>query len=280
MKRATIVLILAMLAVTVSVAPFSNASDALLDAKRDAAAKLLKDGKSAEAQKLYEEVVAQDASTWSDHYALAKLHDKSGDTAKAVEAYRLTAKLLKNNTRTAAERTALSDAEKRTKVLDETSQKIDALVEDLVKQVNALGKEAEKEKNVRAIERLRKLQLAAVQAGARNVRVIIIVDARTDWHDTGIDVEPGDEFEFAARGNWSVKKGESKPVGPDGAGAAVPPATAAYGMLIGRVGISEPFGVGSAKRWQATESGRLQFAINDSGRYDNEGSMEIAIVRK
>jgi tetratricopeptide (TPR) repeat protein len=278
MKRATIVLILAMLAVTVSVAPFSGASDALLDAKRDAAAKLLKDGKSAEAQKLYEEVVAQDAGTWSDHYALAKLYDKSGDTAKAVEAYRTVKTLLSSNARTGAERSALSDSEKRLDVLDQLSGEIEAATKEFFKALDKIDKDAAKIKDKGAADRTFQLRAAILAAEPRNGWAAFQVPPNR-YVDTGYMLEAGKTYTIEARGKWTVEAGVS--CSPAGRTDIPPNASGRVGGLVALVseGGNAQF-VGEATTFKASANAQLRLVVNEpSDRWSDNRGFIWAIVK-
>lgn len=279
MKRTPIFLILAMLIASVVVAPFSRAGNALLDAKRDAAAKLLKDGKSADAQKLYEEVVAEDASNWSDAYALAKLYDKSGETAKAVEAYRQTVKLLKNNTRTSAERSALAESEKRLDVLDQLSGEIEAATKDFFKALDKIDKDATKIKDKGAADRTFQLRAAILAAEPRNGWAAFQVPP-THYFGTGYMLETGKHYTIEARGKWTVEAGVS--CSPAGRFDQPPSISGPIGGLVALIseGGNALF-VGEATTFKATANAQLRFVVNESSeRWSDNGGFIWAIVKQ
>src|SRR5437016_4623190 len=64
------------------------AADAVLDAKRRAAAQLLHDGKPAEAIALLEEVTKATDTAYADHLLMARASEKLGQTSDALRHYR------------------------------------------------------------------------------------------------------------------------------------------------------------------------------------------------
>lgn len=267
------------LAVTAALAP---ASDALLDAKRDAAAKLLRQGKTADALKLYEEIVANDEKVWSDHLALAKIYDKTGETSKAVESYQVVLALIGSAPKSGTERAALSEAKKRLDSLDALSQELDRWLGDAAKSLRSLVDNAEKTKNTLALARIQKVQRGLVQAGVTGIPMLIHVDAKADWVDTELSLVPGDTIQIAAKGRWSVKASDpSRTTDPDGLVQLSLLGGFPQGMLLARIGRDGPsIPIGSLRAVQAEAPGSLFLAINDDGRSDNAGEADVYIVRK
>src|SRR4030095_15335113 len=108
------------------------------------------------------------------------------------------------------------------------------------------------------------------------------VPATASWTDTGIDVQAGDMLSFAANGEvrWGRGGGDTSPA--DGNPAAMrnsyPLRGAPVGTLIGRVGNSAPFPIGTntgAIRMPA--SGRLILGVNDDDRRDNSGAFNVVV---
>jgi hypothetical protein len=108
------------------------------------------------------------------------------------------------------------------------------------------------------------------------------VPARSEWADTGISVRKGDLLTFSATGviAWGHKSTEI--ASPDGAPLAkrdkYPVPAMPVGGLIGKVGDSHPFPIGSnpnAIRMPA--DGRLLLGVNDNHRDDNSGMFYVAV---
>lgn len=110
----------------------------------------------------------------------------------------------------------------------------------------------------------------------------VIVQARTRWTDTGVDVRPGQEIVFAASGE--VRWGPGRRDGaagernsPFNQGRPMPDRNAA--ALIGRIGPNgDPFFVGdSTQGIRVRGAGRLYLGINDDFLEDNSGSLRVVI---
>jgi len=107
------------------------------------------------------------------------------------------------------------------------------------------------------------------------------VDAATPWNDTGIDVRAGMDVYFEATGK--VRWGPDRQDGPAGEGgnrynANRPIPRRPGGALIGRIGGSGPFLIGSDKGpMRMRESGRLSLGVNDDFLQDNSGSWRVTI---
>jgi hypothetical protein len=110
------------------------------------------------------------------------------------------------------------------------------------------------------------------------------IQGNQDWVDTGIDVRRGDVLIFTARGNVTVMQGTAG-VGPDGTtaprNARYPVRNAPLGALIGAVGSSAAFFIGSSTQpITMPASGRLMLGINDDVFDDNAGSFTVTISRQ
>ncbi len=111
----------------------------------------------------------------------------------------------------------------------------------------------------------------------------VSVDARkSDWTDSGIQVQKGDVITIYASG--TVNHGGPN-CGADGNsnltpyGDAVVP-SARYGALVGKIGTAEPIVVGSNYEVVAPRNGNLQFLVNDSGYNDNSGYFQLQVTLK
>ena len=105
------------------------------------------------------------------------------------------------------------------------------------------------------------------------------------WTDSGFDVRAGDTIKVQASGVVNHGGQNSNPDGnpsliPQG-NAVVP--NARYGALVGLIGSSNTFTVGSSFEQTLSQSGRLKFLVNDgNGQHaDNSGSytLKVTIIR-
>ena len=110
------------------------------------------------------------------------------------------------------------------------------------------------------------------------------ISGKTDWFDTGIDVDVGQIIEINSNGEiiWNLK--EKKYCDPDGAipytrWGNKPLPGVCTGALIGKIGdnSSGSFFVGKEQELHAYQSGRLYLGINDDNTADNEGLFRARI---
>lgn len=107
------------------------------------------------------------------------------------------------------------------------------------------------------------------------------VDANQAWVDTGVNVIRGDRVAFSASGDIMVAPGASAGVAGTSAltSTQYPIPSAMAGALIGKVGNSAPFLVGSnTQPILMPADGRLMLGINDDGFGDNSGSFSVTII--
>jgi hypothetical protein len=116
----------------------------------------------------------------------------------------------------------------------------------------------------------------------------ITVQGNQPWTDTGITVRRGDWVSFSASGQIQVTGGEGadRVATPDGSASWSGPRTnypipaMAVGGLIGKVGNSAPFPVGSKTQpIQMPAAGRLYLGINDDHLPDNSGSFTVVVKK-
>jgi hypothetical protein len=123
--------------------------------------------------------------------------------------------------------------------------------------------------------------------------VTVHVDATQPWTDTGLSVSQGDRVSFHASGQVQVngrqvatpdgsnvtatnrsRQGGNRGSGYDG----YPIPGAPVGALVGRIGNSEPFGIGTQTQpLVMPESGRLMLGVNDNDLSDNSGSFAVIV---
>jgi hypothetical protein len=108
------------------------------------------------------------------------------------------------------------------------------------------------------------------------------VPANVAWTDTGIDVQAGDMLSFSPSGEVRWGRGGGDTASADGSSASLrdsyPVRGAPVGALIGRVGGSAPFMIGSnTGAIRMPTSGRLLLSVNDDNRGDNSGAFNVVI---
>jgi hypothetical protein len=121
---------------------------------------------------------------------------------------------------------------------------------------------------------------AAGSAVQEEVRVgDIRVEANRPWTDSGISVRRGERVIFNSTGNINVAEGAS--AGVNGTSAVnspdYPVRNAAAGTLIGRVGNSPPFAIGSQAELTMPAAGRLMLGVNDDHYADNNGFFSVSV---
>ena len=110
------------------------------------------------------------------------------------------------------------------------------------------------------------------------------VEANRPWTDTGISVKKGDRVAFRATGQvkWVPSPGDI--TGPDGNDSLrrpdYPVTAMPVGGLIGKVGNSAPFPIGSnTQSIVMPAAGRLMLGVNDNVFTDNSGYFSVVITK-
>ena len=127
----------------------------------------------------------------------------------------------------------------------------------------------------------------------------VAVPGSVGWVDAGIQVHAGEPLSITATGRVVVRQSDrwgqtfEATVSPEGTflvhdgiqDQRFPLPSGNHGpapcfCLMGRIGENgQPFFVGKSKSWQASESGRLQLAINDFDPSDSEGAFHAQVSR-
>lgn len=113
-----------------------------------------------------------------------------------------------------------------------------------------------------------------------------LLEACTRWFKTGVSISVGDYIELTSEGTWrSSKKQSSGWMGTDGhVGVFVKDSllpNKALGMLIVRIGESEPFPVGKNQSFISEHEGELMLMMNDTAKLsDNEGAIIVNLKVK
>lgn len=126
----------------------------------------------------------------------------------------------------------------------------------------------------------------AAEVGTAGDQVVktVTVPANTRWVDTGIIVRRGDTVKFDASGEVRLSSDPTDVATPAGSvkgrrSTRAPLRTELSGALIGRVGGSEPFGVGNQTvPLPMGAGGRLLLGINDDDLRDNSGQFTVVIT--
>jgi hypothetical protein len=110
----------------------------------------------------------------------------------------------------------------------------------------------------------------------------IRVEANRPWTDTGITVKKGDRVTFRATGQIQWVPGQT--AGPDGNDAArrtdYPVTAMPLGGMIGKVGSSAPFPIGSnTQPIVMPANGRLMLGVNDNDWSDNSGFFSVVVTK-
>jgi hypothetical protein len=113
----------------------------------------------------------------------------------------------------------------------------------------------------------------------------ITVSGTQQWAPTGIVVRRGDWVTFNASGEVRIG-GPGNPtaspagVNPQTSAPGAPMQNAPAGALIGKVGNSAPFLIGTQQRVRMTDSGQLFLGVNDGHLEDNEGGFQVTVQRE
>lgn len=112
----------------------------------------------------------------------------------------------------------------------------------------------------------------------------IRVDAMQGWTSTGINVRAGDAVSFRATGRIGFGQGPTQTAGADGNDTLrsnnYPVAAMPVGGLIGRVGNSAPFPIGSnTQPIRMPANGTLLLGVNDDEISDNSGFFSVVVTR-
>ena len=116
--------------------------------------------------------------------------------------------------------------------------------------------------------------------------VRVEVPGNVQWFDTGITVQRGARVSFDASGEIRLSSGSDDVAGPDGSRQQRYPRLAApmprvlAGALIGRIGSSQPFGIGGQSPvLSMPATGLLFLGVNDDDVRDNSGHFTVTIRR-
>ena len=110
----------------------------------------------------------------------------------------------------------------------------------------------------------------------------IRVPANGGWVSTGMRVRRGEVVTFATSGEVQLSDNSNdraRAAGTPRMAPGAPLPTVNAGALIGRIGTSQPFGIGDQASVPMPFDGVLSLAVNDDERSDNAGAFMVSIGR-
>src|SRR5260221_10838258 len=145
--------------------PVARGADVVVDAKRRAAAELMRDGKLSEAVSLINEVLNIDNTNYRDYLLRARAYDKLNKASDTVESYNRVLELLANSAGSAEERQVKAEADKRIKALDAQVIKIRGAEDEFLKKLDILERDAIAARDIPAVRRIFRLKAGVYKAG-------------------------------------------------------------------------------------------------------------------
>ena len=261
---------------------WSPAADAILDAKRKAAAQLFRDGKFTEAVSLTREVLSADDSACSDHLLLARAHEKLGQSAEAIRQYKRVLDLVPASASRPDDKTARAEADKKLKLLDPLGTRVEALTDDVLRKLDGLEKEAVSLKSMSGLERIFRLRGHIWAAEHRDDRTYYEVLAKGEWQDSGLVAKAGQSYHVRAAGAWQVK-GSYTCSAHGTTEMPLPPNYGRVGQLLGIVG-GKVYVLDEDALFTCEATGPVFLLCNDdigqAGRVKNTGSLHVLIERR
>jgi hypothetical protein len=253
------------------------APDALTDAKRRAAAELMREGRTADAVAMLQEVVRSDPDRYTDHLQLARALEKLNRPAEAAEAYHRAADLIAAGH--VDDRAARAEVERRLRVLDARTAKVAAAEEEFLKKLDALEREAVGARDMRALERVFRDRGGVWAAQGRKDRAAAEIQANGEWQGLGMTVEGGVTYRIQAAGTWYVAG--VTPCTADGLRDCPIPGGNAGTLLVAVASALDKYQpIGSGGTFTAPASGKLVFICNmpsQAERRRNTGSVYVLV---
>jgi tetratricopeptide (TPR) repeat protein len=241
--------------------------DAVTDAKRRAAADLMKEGKTTDAIALIDEVLKADPTNYKDHLLLARGYDKLNKAQEAVDSYHRVLELLNGN----EDRLAKAEAERRLKVLDGQSGKIQAAEDEFLKKLDILEHDAIAAKDMLALQHVFALRGGLWNARGRKEGFGVDLPATAEWLDSCAIVKKGVKYHVRAAGYWTLN-GNIRCTA-DGTKSVPATVTGVYGSLVGVIDNGDHYEhLGTDCTFVASMSGRIRFTDNVLTREEREKS--------
>jgi hypothetical protein len=218
------------------------------------------------------------SAQYKEVLTLARGYDKAGRTSEAVEAYRKLLDVTPADSSAYEIRSVRAEAEKRLKALDRVSGKVDALIEEIMKKIDPLEKEAISVKNATAFVKLARLKVGLLRAQGLVDVCVADVNAKGGWQATGIVLRKGQTYRVRAAGTWRVSQTDGGVCGADGTDSLPSFDNQKIGTLGGAVeGAPRWLPLGSNVTFVAPVSGQLLLACHDPKKDDNSGVLQVIV---
>lgn len=261
-------------------AAVAQGGDAITEAKRKAAADLMKEGKTADAIAMIGEVIKADPENYKDHLLLARGSDKLNKGQEAAEQYRRTLAIM--TATSIDDRLARTEAERRLKVLDVLMNKIQTTEEEFLKKLDQLEREAIAAKDERAVERVFRLKGGIWKAQQRSDVGSCEIRPDLDWQMSGMKAKPGMTYFIRAVGRWTIL--DEPNCTADGLVNQQASGGNVGCLVVAVAGVPQKFSfVGSQGQFTASSSGELMFLANvreQKDRSKNNGRITVIIQAK
>ena len=185
----------------------------------------------------------------------------------------------------AEERSARQEAEKKVKLMDPVGPKIEQAVEEFLRKLDALEREAVAARSLSAMEQIFRQRGHAWVAAKAKDRGYAEVRADGAWQDGGIDVIANRTYHVRAAGGWRVLGASGDQHVECTAAGTQARAGNGYGrmgQLMGQVG-GKQYPLGEDAEFTPTTAGRLTLIENEDdskARQHNTGVIQVLVVQK
>jgi hypothetical protein len=234
---------------------------------------------------LMTEVTAVDDGQWGDWMLMAHASEKLNQPAEALGYYRRVLELLPGSPSPADERSARQEAEKKVKQMDPVGPHLEQAVDEFLRKLDALEREAITARSMSAMEAIYRLRGHTWVAAKLKDRGYTQVKAAGDPQDSGFDVIAKHTYHVRAAGTWRVQ-GSTAGVLVDctasGTTARKDVGFGHPGQLLAKVK-QEYYAVGEDARFTPSVSGRVEWLCNEAdqaNRVKNHGTVEVLIVQE
>jgi hypothetical protein len=198
---------------------------------------------------------------------MARACDKLGRDSEALVHYKRARDLLPGSPVAADERNARQEAERRIKAIDPIGPKVDQAVDEYLRKLDSLERDALTARSMSAMERIFKLRGHTWMAQGFS---------ELSWQDSGFPLVAGQKYHARAAGSWTIKGHFTVTA----AGTAARPGTAQgkAGQLLGHVA-DKFFVIGEDSVFTAPASGTLLLMCNEDqpARVECRGSIPVLV---
>jgi tetratricopeptide (TPR) repeat protein len=275
-------MVLAAITVDTAISPADqpDSSSAILAVKRNAANKMMQDMQYQDALALELEVVKADPGQYQDHVLLARLYEKLNRDDDAANEYRTILSLISAHTQDRLAAAARTTAEKSLKALDPLGGKIDATVDDFLKKLDEIEKEARAANRTLDVVRLYQIAGAVGRTEGRTEPWYCTALPGPGDYPSGYHLIAGHKYHVSVAGIWRTGPGLGTEANADGMLSRTKDTPPDWGRLEGHVGDGKGLLLGSEGYFVAPATGELRFAMHevpDAARADNSGVLWVKI---